>query len=128
METDATFTSFPVSVALLGGGMVGGLTRSQAVEVEAQRRAADQPMRGYVAAAEGDLIGTRLIGCQGEVLPVLLEATPEAAFPMLLQGRVYADFREVETYFDTVFELILSLYGVTGRHAVAEELRESLRG
>ena len=61
------------------------------------------------------------------MLPVLLEGTPEDAFPVLLQGRVYADFRKVETYFDTVFELILSLYQIPPRHSVADDLRNSLR-
>jgi len=88
----------------------------------------DEARRGHVVAAEGHLIGTRLIGGKEEVLPVLLEGTPETAFPVLLQGRVFADFRKVENYFDTVFEVILSLYGVTGWQAVAEELRGSLRG
>ena len=91
----------------------------------------NEPMRGYVVAAEGDLIGKRMIGTEAAkeaVLPVLLEGTEETAFPILLQGRVYADFRKVETYFDTVFELILSVYRIPGRHAVAEELRGSLRG
>ena len=86
-------------------------------------------MRGYVAAAEGDLMGTRMIGTEAgkeAVLPVLLEGTPENAFPMLLQGRVYKDFRKVETYFDTVFDLIMSLYQIAPRHAVAEDLRGSL--
>lgn len=69
-----------------------------------------------------------MIAGKEDVLPVLLEGTPETAFPVLLQGRVFADFRKVDDYFDTVFELILSVYGVTGRHAVAEELRGSLRG
>ena len=89
------------------------------------------PMRGYVAAAEGDLIGARMIGTESEkeaVLPVLLEGKPKDAFPTLLQGRVYADFTNTEQYFDTVFDLILSLYRIPPRHPVAEELRKSLVG
>jgi small GTP-binding protein len=88
-------------------------------------------MRGYVAAAEGDLIGKRMIGTEAgkeAVLPVLLEGTPESAFPMLLQGRVYGDFRKIETYFDTVFDLIWSLYRIPPQHALVKELRTSLRG
>lgn len=91
----------------------------------------NDPMSGYVVAAEGDLIGKRMIGTEAgkeTVLPVLLEGTEETALPTLLQGRVYADFRKVETYFDTVFDLILSLYRIPPRHTVAEELRGSLRG
>jgi WD40 repeat protein len=89
------------------------------------------PMGGYVVAAEGDVIGARMLGTEADkeaVLPVLLEGTPESAFPMLLQRRVYADFRKVETYFDTVFDLIWSLYRVPPQHAVVKELRNSLRG
>ena len=59
-------------------------------------------MRGFVVAAEGDLIGKRMIGTEAKkesVLPVLLEGTEETAFPHLLHGRVYADFRKPETYF-----------------------------
>jgi hypothetical protein len=77
------------------------------------------------------LIGKRMIGTEAgkeAVLPVLLEGTPESAFPVLLQRRVFADFRKIETYFDTVFDLILSLHRIPPRHVVAEELRNSLRG
>jgi WD40 repeat protein len=78
----------------------------------------------YVLAAEGDLVGARLLrtGSRQSVLPVLLEGTPEDSFPTLLEGRVFADFRKIETYFDTVFELILSIYGIPARHPVAGEL------
>ena len=77
------------------------------------------------------LIGKRMIGTEAgkeAVLPVLLEGKAESAFPVLLHGRVYGDFRKVETYFDTVFDLIWSLYRVPPRHAVVKELRNSLRG
>ena len=86
-------------------------------------------MRGYVAAAEGDLIGKRMIETEAQkesVLPVLLEGTPEAAFPPLLHGRVYADFREEHAYFKTAFELILSLYRLPPNHPAVSDLRESL--
>jgi hypothetical protein len=89
------------------------------------------PMGGYVVAAEGDVIGKRMMGTEvgkEAVLPVLLEGTPENALPMLLQGRVYGDFRKIETYFDTVFDLIWSLYRVPPQHPVVKELRNSLRG
>ena len=89
------------------------------------------PMRGYVVAAEGDLIGKRLIGREADklkVLPVLLTGTEETSFPDLLQGRVYADFRDEEVYFQTVFDLILSLYQLPHNHPAVADLRESLRG
>jgi small GTP-binding protein len=90
-----------------------------------------EPMRGYVVAAEGDLIGKRMIGTEPQkesVLPVLLEGSEESAFPALLHGRVYADFRKNEAYFDKTLELLLSLYGILAKEQVATELRESLEG
>ena len=45
----------------------------------------------------------------------------------LLQGRVYADFRKEETYFDAVFDFFLSVYRIPPQHAVAAELRNSLK-
>jgi small GTP-binding protein len=84
----------------------------------------------HVVAAEGDIIGTRIIKAKAgdeKVLPALLEGTEETALPILLQGHVYADFRKAETYFDTVFDLILNIYRIPPRNPVAEELRESLR-
>ncbi|GEM_PF-1815230 len=91
----------------------------------------NEPMRSFVVAAEGDLIGKRMIGTEAEkesVLPVLLEGTDESAFPLLLQGRVYADFRNIEAYFDTMFELLLSLLQIQPQDPVAIDLRESLVG
>jgi len=88
-----------------------------------------EPMRSFVLAAEGDLIGKRMIGSEDEkqtVLPVLLEGSVESAFPLLLQGRVYADFRNNETYFEKALELLLSLYQIPPKHTIAIELRESL--
>lgn len=89
----------------------------------------DEPMRGFVAAAEGDLIGKRMIGTEEEkesVLPVLLEGTDKLSFPPLLQSRVYADFRDNEAYFDKTFELILSIYKFQTHHPTIVELRESM--
>jgi small GTP-binding protein len=86
-------------------------------------------MQGFVVAAEGDLIGKRMMGAEMEkesVLPVLLEGTKESAFPPLLQGRVHADFRNSEAYFDTMIELLLSLFQIPPNHPVATELHESL--
>jgi small GTP-binding protein len=88
-------------------------------------------MQGFVVAAEGDLIGKRMIGDENEkesVLPVLLEGTEESAFPPLLQGRVYADFRNIEAYSYTMIELLLSLFQIPPNHPVAKELHESLVG
>jgi hypothetical protein len=59
----------------------------------------DQPMGAFVVAAEGDLIGKRMIGSEADkesVLPVLLDGVSDSSFPPLLQGRVYADFRPAQ--------------------------------
>lgn len=88
-----------------------------------------EPMRGYVVAAEGDLIGKRMIGTEAQkesVLPVLLDGTEETAFPHLLHGRVYADVRQPERYVSTMLDLLLSLFGIAPQEPVAVELRESL--
>jgi small GTP-binding protein len=90
-----------------------------------------EPMGGFVVAAEGDQIGKRMIGTESEkesVLPVLLDGKPEIAFPQLLQGRVYADFRIPEKYFTIFIDLILSLFSITPQQPVAVDLRESLQG
>ena len=91
----------------------------------------DEPMGGYVVAAEGDLIGKRMIGKEKKkdtVLPVLLAGAEEKSFPPLLHGRVYADFRNEKTYFATAFDLILSLYDIDFRDQAVADLRDSLRG
>lgn len=88
------------------------------------------PMRGFVVAAEGDLIGKRMLGTEAQkasVLPALLERTSDTGFPELLQGRVYADFREESAYFAVEFDLILSLYELPTRHPAVADLRDGLR-
>jgi hypothetical protein len=72
-----------------------------------------------------------MIGTEAEkenVLPILLEGTDESSFSPLLQGRVYADFRNREAYFDKALELLLSLYQIKPYDPVAIELRQSLIG
>ena len=89
------------------------------------------PMRPFVVAAEGDLIGKRLIGTEASkasVLPTLLDGTEETSFPPLLQGRVYADFRDPERYFLTAFDLVLSLYAIPSHDPAVADLREVLEG
>lgn len=91
----------------------------------------NEPMRGYVVAAEGELIGKRMLGTSAQkesVLPVLLEGTEETAFPHLLHGRVYADFRQPEAYFSKMLDLLLTLFAITPQQPVAIDLRASLVG
>jgi small GTP-binding protein len=84
----------------------------------------NQPMgAAFVVAAEGDLIGQRMIGSEADkesVLPVLLDGTAESSFPPLLQGRVCADFRSAQQYLSTVFDLIASLYQISSDERVRE--------
>jgi hypothetical protein len=85
-------------------------------------------MGAFVVAAEGDLIGNRMIGSEAHkesVLPVLLDGTPESAFPPLLQGRVCADFSLPAHYFPSIFDLIVSLYQISS-HKPVRELRRQL--
>lgn len=85
---------------------------------------------GYAVAAEGDLITKRMRGTEAQketVLPVLLAGDEESAFPPLVQGRVYADFRNERAYFTTAFDLILSLYKIAPNAPAVADLRESLR-
>lgn len=89
----------------------------------------NEPMRSFIVTVEGDIINKRMIGTEAEkesVLPILLEGTDKFSFPILLQGRVYADFRDIEAYFDEMFNLLLSLSQIELNDPVAMELRESL--
>jgi hypothetical protein len=73
----------------------------------------DAPMRAFVVAAEGDLIGSRMLGSEKEketVLPVLREGSPSEAFPPLLLGRVFADFLDSAAYFSSFWELAGAVY------------------
>ena len=89
-------------------------------------------MRGFVVAAEGDMIGNRMSRTEAESaerpFPLLLEGTDESAFPHLLHGRVYADFRQPETYFSTMLDLLLSLFAIKPQEPVAVDLKASLAG
>ena len=112
---------------------VGECDRVIVVGTQAYRTKYDnkEPMRGFVAAAEGDLIGERMLGTEAKketVLPVLLEGTKETAFPRLLHPRVHAEFRKPEAYFTTMLDLLLTLFSITPQEPVAISLKESLGG
>jgi small GTP-binding protein len=86
---------------------------------------------GYVVAAEVDLINNRLIGTEPQkrsVLPLLLDGEKATSLPPLLQGSVYADFRDERSYFAVALDLILSLYQLPPNHPAVADLRESLLG
>lgn len=85
--------------------------------------------KGSVVAAEYDLAGIRLLASEHEkrtVLPVLLEGEESESFPALVRGRVYADFRNDETYFTRAFDLIRSIYDLPPTHPAVADLSESL--
>ena len=85
---------------------------------------------GSVVAAEVNLINQRLTRTNREaetVLPVLLEGDERAALPPLMCGKVYADFRRDDLYFPSLFDLILTLYGIPFAHPAVADLRDDLR-
>jgi small GTP-binding protein len=84
---------------------------------------------GSVVAAEVDLIHLRCIGTEEQkatLLPALLDGDDLTSFPPLMRGRVYADFRREESYFLALFDLILTLYGISFKDQAVAELREVL--
>jgi small GTP-binding protein len=85
---------------------------------------------GSVVAAEVNLINQRLTRTNREaetVLPVLLEGEERAALPPLMCGKVYADFRRDDLYFPSLFDLVLTLYGIPFGHRAVADLRDDLR-
>ena len=88
-----------------------------------------EPMGPYVVAAEGDLIGMRMLASEAmkaPVLPILVAGAEETSFLPLLQGRVYGDSRDSEHYLLSVFDLILSLYAIPPSDPAVADLREGL--
>ena len=85
---------------------------------------------GSVVAAEVDLINLRLTtGTEQQkesVLPVLREGNEAESLPPLMRGRVYANFRREETYFRALFDLVLTVYGISFKVPAVAELRETL--
>lgn len=87
---------------------------------------------GSVVASEVDLINLQLVGASEEekrtVLPVLLEGDEKSSLPPLMRGKVYADFRRDDLYFPSLFDLILTLYGIPFGHRAVADLRDAMRG
>ncbi len=85
---------------------------------------------GSVVAAEIDLMSRRLLATEAQktsILPLLLEGEEQSSFPPLLQGRVYADFKQEEHYLVTLFDLVLTLYHIPFDDPMVRDLRERLR-
>jgi WD40 repeat protein len=86
--------------------------------------------KGYVVAAEFDLISDRLLGSEKSkrtVLPILLDGDVEGSFPPLLYRRKYADFRDEKNYFEQLFELIITLHQIPSDEDIVQELIFSLK-
>ena len=45
-----------------------------------------------------------------------------SSFPPLLQGRVYADLRDPQRYFDGVLWIVLTLYAIPANSSIVAEL------
>lgn len=89
------------------------------------------PDFGTVVAAEMDLVSARLLGSEPKkktVLPLLLEGNPDDSLPPALTTRVYSDFRNDATYFETTLDLLLSLYEISPRDRAALHWKEQLAG
>jgi small GTP-binding protein len=85
---------------------------------------------GSFVAAEVDMINQRLTRTEKEkttVLPLLLEGDEGASFPPLVRGKVYGRFDKDEMYFPSLFDLILTLYGISFGHPAVDDLRDKLR-
>jgi hypothetical protein len=87
---------------------------------------------GSVVASEVDLINQRLVGAtEGEkatVLTLLLEGDQKSSLPPTMRGKVHADFRSDDLYFPSLFDLILTLYGIPFVHPAVADLRDAMRG
>jgi hypothetical protein len=80
-------------------------------------------------AAEVDLINQRLLGTEEHkqtVVPVLLDGEEQLSLPPLLIGRVYVDFRRPESYFASLFDVVLAVRGVRFDDEAVIDLRQSL--
>jgi WD40 repeat protein len=108
---------------------IAGADRILVVGTPAYRRKYENKVAlgGYVGAAEGDLIGTRMMGSEvdkSSVLPLVVKGTDKTSLPALLQGRVFADFVDSDRYFERMLDVIISLYGIPSRESVVIELRQ----
>jgi hypothetical protein len=81
--------------------------------------------QGSIVAAEVDLINLRLTSTESlkaTVLPLLFSGDERTAFPPLMRGRVYADFRNEESYFECLLRLVFTLHTIPFDDALSSEL------
>jgi small GTP-binding protein len=119
----ASIPRFVEKVATAGKIIVVG------TELYRQKYENESAVGGFVVAAEGDLIGKRMLGSEAKketVLPILLQGTEEFSFPPFLNGRVYADYREESSYFPQTLQLLLTIYGLAGRRSLVDDLQKLL--
>ena len=84
---------------------------------------------GTVIAAEFAQVNARMMGPEkqkGSIIPILLEGEKSTSFPPCLHDRVFSDFRNIETYFEALLELLFSLYQIEPQSKIALSLREEL--
>jgi len=87
--------------------------------------------RGTFVSAEMDIINQRLTGpkkSKDSVLPVLLAGDKFSSLPPLLRGRVHARFEEEESYFPSLFDILLALYDFSSDEQTIYELRQLVAG
>lgn len=85
--------------------------------------------KGYIVAAEVDLINNRLLGTElqkSSILPLVKTGEKSSSLPPLMHSRVHANYTNDEHYFLVTFEVILSLYGITPHDPAVVDLRDSL--
>jgi small GTP-binding protein len=82
---------------------------------------------GTKVAAEVDLINVRLTGTESEkrtVLPILVAGDEPSSLPPLLRGRVYGDLRDANDYLPTLFDLLVTIFGLSFEDPFVSELRQ----
>lgn len=90
----------------------------------------DSKKADAVVEAELRLINTRLRK-QSErerVLPLLLDGDAKTSFPPLAEDSVYVDFRNADSYFESVFDVLLKLYEIPFDDPAMRDLRDAIRG
>ncbi|MEM9089172.1 MAG: TIR domain-containing protein [Cyanobacteria bacterium P01_F01_bin.53] len=85
---------------------------------------------GSVVAAEFDLIANRLLGTELDkksILPLLrIGENIEGSLPEMLHGRTLADFRRNDQYFIQLFDIIVTVFGMSFRDNSIIQLRDSI--
>ncbi len=84
---------------------------------------------GRPSTAKLSLVNLRLFTEEKKktVIPILREGDAANSLPSLLQNSEYVDLRHEKTYFANLFDLILSLYGISFARAEISDLQEALQ-